>query len=137
MSNPSPERRRWITAPEEIEPRPEVFAIMPEYPTLTSTLLSDSSDKLQVLNWGFGAQSVNHTSQKIWILKTVLALGTDIRALTIIKGTQKGGTQSPFLELAPRGPVAKGCWGFYLLKSRRHFPLLSPSEYYTIPLSNK
>jgi len=29
--SPSPERRRWITAPEEIEPRPGVFAILPEY----------------------------------------------------------------------------------------------------------
>jgi len=29
--NPSPERGRWITLPEEIEPRPEAFAILPEY----------------------------------------------------------------------------------------------------------
>ena len=31
MNDPSPERRRWITLPEEIEPRPEAFAILPEY----------------------------------------------------------------------------------------------------------
>jgi len=28
--SPSPDRRRWITTPEEIEPRPEVFAILPD-----------------------------------------------------------------------------------------------------------
>lgn len=31
MNNPSPQRRRWVTAPEEIEPRPEAFQIIPQY----------------------------------------------------------------------------------------------------------
>lgn len=30
MNNPSPERRRWVTV-EEIEVRPQAFAILPEY----------------------------------------------------------------------------------------------------------
>lgn len=31
IGSPAPGRRRWITMPEEIEVRPEAFAILPEY----------------------------------------------------------------------------------------------------------
>ena len=31
MSSPTPQRRRWVTAPEELEPRPQAFAILPQY----------------------------------------------------------------------------------------------------------
>lgn len=31
MPTPTPERRRWVTAPGELEPRPSAFAILPQY----------------------------------------------------------------------------------------------------------